>query len=104
MNSTPFVSARALAVSASTAASTIRISRLSHVRDAALVHLIEQRCVLLLDDLALDLEARRQLAFIDRQVLRQDRELLDALVLRERLVDLREIRIEQLLRLGRTHD
>src|SRR5262245_40219964 len=120
MKSTPLAalsSALATDDSASTArttGTTLRMKRCnarkdstlpsSHIGDAALVHLVEERRVLLLDDLALDLEARRQLAFIHRQVLRQDRELLDALVLRERLVDLGEIRVEQLLRFRSHHD
>src|SRR5213079_2872904 len=58
------------------------------VRDRAFVHLVEQGRVLLLDDLALHLERRRELAVVDRQILRQDRELLHRLVLRELLVHL----------------
>src|SRR5690349_5254887 len=101
MNSTPFLASSACATvveNATAARTTLRMSRVnarecptlpsSHIGNAALVHLVEQRRVLLLDHLALHLEARRQLTCIHRQVLRQDRELLDALVLRERLVDL----------------
>src|SRR5438034_9099581 len=74
-----------------------RTSPSSHIRDRALVHLVEHCRVLLLDDLALDLERRGQLAFIHRQVFRQHCELLDRLVLCERLVHLVEVRREHLL-------
>src|ERR1051325_7860925 len=74
-----------------------RTRSILHVGDRSLVHLVEQSRVLLLDDFALHLEARRQLALVDGEVFRQDRELLDRLVLRKLLVDLVEVRREQLL-------
>src|SRR5262249_6299485 len=78
-------------------------TRSSHIGDRALVHLVEQRGVALFDHLALDLEARGQLALVDRQIPGQDRELPDGLVLGQGLVDLIEVRREQLLDLIGLH-
>src|SRR6478672_2921095 len=84
--------------------SSARTLQLSHIGDGTFVHLIEHRLILLLDDLALHLQRRCELALVDRQIGRQDRELFDALVLREALVDLLEIRIEQALGVLGTND
>ena len=43
------------------------------------VHPFEHVCVAVVDDIALDLERRRQLAVVDREVVVEDRELLDLL-------------------------
>ena len=61
-------------------------------RLAVRVHRLDLARVLLRDDLALDLHRRRQLAGVDAERLRQDRELLDLLDARERLVDLVDLR------------
>ena len=63
---------------------------------AYLVERVEQAGVLLVDDVALDLQRRRQLAGLLRQVVVEDHEPLDPLHLRVALVDLVEHALDQL--------
>src|SRR3954451_4174446 len=63
----------------------------------AAVQLVEEPGVLLVDDVALDLERRGQLARLLREVVIEDRELLDLLDLRVLGVGLVELGLDELV-------
>src|ERR687890_731611 len=66
-------------------------------RSALRIQTVEEAGVLLVDHVALDLERRRQLAGLLREVVVEDRELLDLLDLRVVAVDVVEDRLDALV-------